>query len=1437
MYKLTRLSHAVGLASAVFAGGLSTTTLANVKVDINANVLHSVNGISNFGRERRIMIHATPIENEFLGEKEKLDYLMELGVSFGRDTGTPTWYFKQTQGDYTREDNGPEIFPWGHAGNHDPEQFQQAAGAYHWALDNKFADHQEYFDRAPAMIMGSQPKPSFPNWSAYSWFGGGLDTESPWRPRTMEQAAEWYADFLEQMYLREEGNPNRLAMPKYWEVVNEPDMLMNVPGHEGHVSTWEELFRYHNVVADVVRERLGDDAPLIGGMTWGLHDLQNGDKTATGAPRRQGDALLSAFYGNDEGSTLIKDAITNGIFAESESMADSNTNRQWYQWDVIWKGFMDTAGQNMDFYSIHTYDWPRWPQENGGVRRTGVHTEGVLDQLEWYDMKMLGQRKPVIVSEYGTVSGRFQTQGTTLDRHRMRWEALKPFSQQMMQFMERPDYVTASLPFIVVKGTWGDAGKTAPYSQSLLDRDYDSCEETAEAYENCTWNFNASIHWYELWRDVEGERVDTYSSDRDIQVDAYVNNNDMNAENHMYVIVNSLHGEETSVDLSWAGIDGNDINSITLRHLYLDETLDADGDVSNGIGKPILAEAELASLPTELTVGADATFILDIEYANPIDLSQSSNETKYAAEPLAAAEPYRVTRSATPLSIQINGVDKPVTGEAQLRVTGGFFLANAFKGTEQDRRVKLTVNGNEVDVNADWRGENFYTNRLMLTMELPFPAEYLADDGNNTFELFTLASGDYSAAMLQVWDQSTDLNRSVVTAPSGDAVTGLSLAETGTMNMKVTESVALTAQIAPETAADKSITWSSSDSSVVSVDPNGLVTATGLGTAIVTAESVDGSFVADVDFDVSALVPTSVGMSGVPAELNIGASKQLTAAVRPIHAQNRAVTWSSSDESIATVSASGLVEAVGAGNVTITATTVEGELSARASIEVTSLALDAITITPEFTVLPIADVFPLSVAFTPANASDTSVVWSSSNTNVATVSASGEVTAVAVGTATITARSNDGEHTDETAVEVVDASSEAVVIEAETLDATGGAFDGFVVSETNINTNQTGDWADYNINFSEAGTYQVQVSLGSPAGGGIEAFINGASIGSATVPATGGWDSLQDITVSNALVVASPGTYTLRILSVGAPAAWQWNADKLMLRKLTDNVSGPVPSPLPSSEPSDQPTVEPSDEPVVEPSGEPSVEPSSDPLPEVDDIVLELESFIATGRDDPAIGGDDDQGFQVEDGIINFNTTGDWGDYSIDVETRGRYRAVLNYASGVPVDREIAVRLISGGNTIAETVLPSTGGWAAFVDFDIADGIEFDTAGTVSLRVQSYGANAWQWNADYIRFELVESFEPEPAPSPEASAEPSPEASAEPSPETSVEPAPETSAEPAPEPTPETSAEPAPETSVEPAPETSDEAEEEKGGGAFDPWQLLLMLGAGFIIAGRRVFK
>ena len=143
--------------------------------------------------------------------------------------------------------------------------------------------------------------------------------------------------------------------------------------------------------------------------------------------------------------------------------------------------------------------------------------------------------------------------------------------------------------------------------------------------------------------------------------------------------------------------------------------------------------------------------------------------------------------------------------------------------------------------------------------------------------------------------------------------------------------------------ANMDVMWSSSNPSAASVDDNGVVTGHVVGETVeITATTMVGGLVASASVTVVAWFPifvTAIEVTPETKNMLQGEIAQLTASIEPIDADDLSVLWTSSDESIATVDANGLVTAVGFGQVTITATTVDGNYQDFSTLTIEELIL------------------------------------------------------------------------------------------------------------------------------------------------------------------------------------------------------------------------------------------------------------------------------------------------------------------------------------------------------------------------------------------------------------------------------------------------------------------------------------------------------------------
>ena len=158
------------------------------------------------------------------------------------------------------------------------------------------------------------------------------------------------------------------------------------------------------------------------------------------------------------------------------------------------------------------------------------------------------------------------------------------------------------------------------------------------------------------------------------------------------------------------------------------------------------------------------------------------------------------------------------------------------------------------------------------------------------------------------------------------------------------------------------------------------------------------------------LAPTkvsSISLNKKTLELAEGETEPLIATITPSNSDDKSLVWSSSDEKVATVSQTGIVTAISKGSATIEVRAIDGsEKYATCSVTVVKL-VSSITINKSFLVLPLAKKETLTATIIPSDASNTEIVWDSSNPEIASVSSEGEVYGKKTGKVTISAKALD----------------------------------------------------------------------------------------------------------------------------------------------------------------------------------------------------------------------------------------------------------------------------------------------------------------------------------------------------------------------------------------------------------------------------------------------
>ena len=235
--------------------------------------------------------------------------------------------------------------------------------------------------------------------------------------------------------------------------------------------------------------------------------------------------------------------------------------------------------------------------------------------------------------------------------------------------------------------------------------------------------------------------------------------------------------------------------------------------------------------------------------------------------------------------------------------------------------------------------------------------------------------------------------------------TGITLNKTS-LELAVSHKEKIIANISPDNATEKMITYTSSDNKIAKVNQNGEITAVSKGDAIITAKTSNGK---TAECKVKSVVIDLLGISFKDKELTIpkGETQELSLILNPTNATIFTLEYKSSNEAVASVDSNGKVTGKELGNAKITVTAngtkvAECDVTVKeVLVEKVELNKDKLTIKPEKTET-------LKATITPADATNTKLTWSSSDESIVKVDDKGNITAIKNGEATITVATANG---------------------------------------------------------------------------------------------------------------------------------------------------------------------------------------------------------------------------------------------------------------------------------------------------------------------------------------------------------------------------------------------------------------------------------------------
>lgn len=672
-------------------------------------------------------------------------------------------------------------------------------------------------------------------------------------------------------------------------------------------------------------------------------------------------------------------------------------------WNENMKMFMDNAGDQMDAFSIHFYDGINVTGQD--TKRSGSNSEAIMDLVNTYSYIKWGEVKPLAISEYGAIEKGYGDNYSDLASI----QTVRSINHILFELLDRQDKMLISIPFITGKATWHLTAQNnyQPYG-AVLWKPTNIGEPTVAG-----WEYTPRILFYDMWKDVKGDRASINSDNPDIQTQAFVDGNTI------FIALNNLSENTETVDLQFVNAIA-DIQSINFKSLVIYED------------KPqVYVDESRTQVPASLQMETGETALITITTGTAINFTKNIVRKKYYSstylQPISTGQAINFT---------FNNVQ---TGNGFAKLQMGI-------GRKHDvsKQPVVKINGVTVDVPTNWKGYD-QANRddFFGTIDIPFDPAILQT--NNTVSVTFPDTGGRLSSLILV----TELYAQRV------AVSGVTIDPT-TASVVQGDTLQLSYAIQPADAANKNVTWSSGDETIASVSDKGVLKGIAPGTTDITVTTADGQFKATAQITVtenpggllqnygfemgdfsfwdlgspqnSEIIQTDVYEGKYAARVNAAGSIGKKIELQP----NTRYSFSGYIKNFGTdkIYLGAYEDQDGKpflGDVVVTETSYThkelifetgsftsvvvymwcpsgGAIADNFSLKLARVPIQGLTIAlPQNAVVGYDS--KVNVTYNPANTTEKSLTWSSSDETIATVDALGVVTGIKAGTVTITATS------------------------------------------------------------------------------------------------------------------------------------------------------------------------------------------------------------------------------------------------------------------------------------------------------------------------------------------------------------------------------------------------------------------------------------------------
>ena len=341
-----------------------------------------------------------------------------------------------------------------------------------------------------------------------------------------------------------------------------------------------------------------------------------------------------------------------------------------------WNGFrkfLDDTEAELDFYSFHVYDYLDFEQDRFvGRIQSGLPLEGVLDLVSNYSSNQFGKEVKLVVSEHGGYMSEAKGPEKVIDqlaqsyfpgkgfdwvmqkRSILNYQHVSSILTNTMSFLDHPHIIQKAVPFILLESMDWD-----PEYYATLYSPFDFEDKKR-------WVASRNADFFEFFRDLKGRRVRIYSSDPDIQLQAFASGN------QLFVVLNNLSHETANLRFK-----------IPTATSYQIRRLGHGPDL-----RPYLTEEKTTEL-SEFEIAGRESVLIACRYDQFIPERRVVNEIPYYGDGVV-----KETTSRRGLKFEVKIDELENINYATLRI--GFR-----RPADTDRKMLVRFNGNKVDLNLE----------------------------------------------------------------------------------------------------------------------------------------------------------------------------------------------------------------------------------------------------------------------------------------------------------------------------------------------------------------------------------------------------------------------------------------------------------------------------------------------------------------------------------------------------------------------------------------------------------------------------------------------------------------------------------------------------------------------------------------------------------------